>query len=176
MSLSLLQRSIACLQGGKPLPEPVRDYILSVLDARHRRPRRTGVQFEPIFSPAKKLKKELDRLFSLFIRQRDSDPDTGIGRCVTCGVPRHWREMDCGHYCPRQDLNTRWDEKNCALQCGRCNGFRGGEAEKFAEAIDKRYGNGTAELLRAKSKMKVKMDRHKLQIWIDHYKKLVREP
>lgn len=170
MSQSILQRSIAVLTARSPITDPVRGYLLEVLEKRrHKRIRRS---LEPKSLPVARLKRELDRVFSLYIRQRDCD-ENGIGRCITCGHPGHWKTMDCGHYCPRQDLNTRWDEKNCALQCGRCNGFRGGEAELFAKEIDKKYGNGTSELLRAKSKISLKLGRHALRMWIDHYKKLV---
>jgi hypothetical protein len=80
-----------------------------------------------------------------------------------------------GHFQPRQDLNTRWDERNVHPQCGACNGFRGGEQVKMAEYIDKTYGKGMADVLRAKARRPLKLDRYKLQIWIDHYKKLIGE-
>ncbi len=169
MSHSLLQRAIACIQTGRnPLPEGVRDYILEVLERRHHKPRRTTTKFRAALNPVPALKKELDRLFSIFIRTRDSD-ENGMGRCCTCGHPGHWKTMDCGHFMPRQDLNTRWDEKNCALQCGSCNGFRGGEQLKFAEYIDARYGAGTADLLRAKARVKKRFDRHALSLMIRVY-------
>ncbi len=114
------------------------------------------------------LKKQLDTVFSTFIRQRDSN-DNGIGTCVTCGRTGRWQDMDCGHYQPRQDLNTRWTEHNCHLQCKPCNGFRGGEAEKMAAYIDKTYGKHTALALQAKAKVKCRLDRHKLKLWITHY-------
>ncbi len=121
------------------------------------------------------LKKELDRVFSIFIRTRGAD-ENGMAPCVTCGYTARWQEMDCGHYQPRQDMNTRWDEKNCHVQCARCNGFRGGEAEKMAAYIDKTYGHLTALALQAKAKVKCRLDRHKLKIWIQHYKKKIGEP
>jgi 5-methylcytosine-specific restriction endonuclease McrA len=116
-----------------------------------------------------KLKKELDRVFSIFIRERDSS-EYGIGKCVTCGLTKHWREMDAGHYVPRQDLATRWDEKNVHIQCKKCNGFRGGEPEKMAAYIDAYYGSGESEELKAKSKDKFRPSRDWMQSKIKHYK------
>jgi hypothetical protein len=116
-----------------------------------------------------KLKKELDRVFSVFIRERDSN-EYGHGSCVTCGLNKHWREMDAGHYMPRQDLATRWDEKNVHLQCKKCNGFRGGEPEKMAAYIDSYYGPKESEYLRVTAKGKFRPSRDWMQSKIKHYK------
>ncbi len=120
------------------------------------------------------LKKELDRVFSLFIRQRDSGPD-GIAKCSTCDYRARWQEMDAGHYVPRQDMNTRYDEKNVHIQCKSENAFRGGVPEKMAVYIDKKYGAGTAEILRAKGKIKTRIDRNKFKIWIKYYRERIKE-
>lgn len=122
-----------------------------------------------------KLKKELDRVFSIFIRTRDCGLSL-YGMCRTCrNTYPSWKEMDAGHYVPRQDLATRWDEKNVHLQCKRCNGFRGGEPEKMAAYIDSFYGPGTAESLRAQSKRPFKLSRSWLEGKIKEYKGKIRE-
>ena len=120
------------------------------------------------------LKKELDRVFSIFIRTRDSN-EYGIGRCVTCGYPSLWQKLDAGHYVPRQDLATRWDERNVHPQCKKCNGFRGGEPEKMAAYIDETYGAGAAEQLRTKATGKFKLDRQWLEMKIKYYKGVINE-
>lgn len=129
-----------------------------------------GVKLETL----PKLKKELDRVFSIFIRSRDA-LQVNIGVCVTCGHIAAWREMDCGHYIPRQDLSTRWEEKNCHLQCKSCNGFRGGEAEKMAAYIDRRYVSGTAIYLRQLAKITFRPSRDWLKSRITYYKKQIGE-
>jgi Bacteriophage Lambda NinG protein len=116
-----------------------------------------------------KLKKELDRVFSIFIRERDSN-EYGHGSCVTCGLNKHWREMDAGHYMPRQDLATRWDEHNVHLQCKKCNGFRSGEPEKMAAYIDSYYGHAESERLRVVAKRKFRPTRDWMQYKIQQYK------
>ena len=118
------------------------------------------------------LKKELDRVFSIFVRLRDSDP-TGIGACRTCGRTGHWTDMDAGHYVPRQDLIHRWNPKNVHLQCKPCNGFRGGEPEKMAEYIDRTYGKGTARGLKDTVWMKFRYDRHWMRQGIAEYSSLI---
>ena len=117
-----------------------------------------------------KLKKELDKVFSIFIRKRDSNGE--IGRCVTCGRVALWMTMDCGHFVPRQHLATRWDEDNCYLQCKRCNGFEGGKQVEMAEYINLIHGTGAAEELKANGKKKFKLWRFWLEGKIEHYKKL----
>lgn len=91
------------------------------------------------------LKKKLDKVFSEFIRLRDSD-ENGYVRCCTCGVVKFWREVDNGHGITRGELATRFDERNCMTQCKRCN-MRGGEQYLFSQEVDRRFGEGTWEEL-----------------------------
>lgn len=100
------------------------------------------------------LRKKADRLFSLFIRKRDSN-ENGIGKCITCGRVGHFKEMDCGHYIKRQHLSTRYDEKNCNMQCKRCNAFEQGMNEVYKKEIDKKWGQGISDLLELKKHNKI---------------------
>ena len=93
------------------------------------------------------LKGKLDRLFSEYIRRRDAD--AGYCRCVTCGKVQHWKEMDAGHFVPRDRIATRWDERNVHAQCRECNRFRSGQQFGHGRAIDRMYGSGTADRLMA---------------------------
>jgi len=120
------------------------------------------------------LKKELDEVFSIFIRRRDSNVSSNYSQCVTCGVVRDWRELQAGHYRVRQDLATRWDERNVHSQCGACNGFRGGEPEKMAAYIDGIYGDGTAANLREQAKSSFKPNRQWYEMKIKHYREIIK--
>ena len=63
-----------------------------------------------------KLKKELDKWFSLFIRLREATDNEGLVQCVTCGVVRHYKDgMQNGHFQSRKHLSTRFDEENCQI-------------------------------------------------------------
>jgi len=75
--------------------------------------------------------KKLDKVFSQYIRLKDAD-HAGYVSCFTCGVSKHWKEVDAGHFQSRGKYATRWNEENVRNQCKRCNGFRGGEQYQFA--------------------------------------------
>ena len=109
-------------------------------------------------SKNKKLsKKKADTYFAKYIRFRDQDKG-----CCTCGkhIGSYYSdgdlvvEGDCGHFITRENETTRYDEKNCALQCHHCNRFKGGKQYEFSIYIDKRWGKGTAEKLLIQSKMR----------------------
>jgi len=78
-----------------------------------------------------KLKKELDRIFSLFIRYKYADKN-GYVRCYTCDTIKPVKEMQCGHWIPRNILGTRFSEKNCRPQCVGCNMFNRGRPDVFS--------------------------------------------
>ena len=88
----------------------------------------------------KALEKRLDEVFSEYIRRRHADKD-GIVECVTCGKKDHWKSMDAGHFWKRQYRATRWHPCNAAVQCARCNRFRGGAEAEHATYILKTYGD-----------------------------------
>ena len=119
-----------------------------------------------------KLKKELDKWFSLFIRLRDAT-DEGLCQCFTCGKVGHYKSggMQNGHFQSRRFMATRYSEDgNCEVQCVACNMFRGGEQYKFALALDSKYGEGTAEELEFLSRLIVKFTRSDYEEKIVYYK------
>lgn len=116
----------------------------------------------------------LDKAFSLFIRERDTDAQ-GYGRCCTCGKTIHLKEGHCGHFISRRHLATRWDEENCALQCAGCNLFNQGRQFEFSRYIDKKYGQGTADKILARSRMTKKYGKFEFDILKRHYSELVKE-
>ena len=120
-----------------------------------------------------KLKKELDKWFSLFIRLRDAT-DEGLCQCFTCGKVGHYKRMQNGHFQSRRFMATRYSEDgNCEVQCVACNMFRGGEQYKFSLNLDAKYGAGTAEELEFLSRMVVKFTRVDYEDNIRYYKSAV---
>jgi len=93
----------------------------------------------------KGLVRKLDKVFSLYIRKRLAKND--IVECVTCGVKKHWKEVDAGHFCSRRHYSTRWVTHNVHVQCKSCNGFHAGQNYLMGKYIDKTYGEGTADEL-----------------------------
>ena len=85
-----------------------------------------------------KLVKEADRVSSLYVRERDRGKP-----CITCWV--EWNESHQNwHFASRRHLNTRWIEKNQHGQCCKCNCWGAGEQYLYSVAIDRLYGEGTA--------------------------------
>lgn len=115
------------------------------------------------------LVKELDRVFSIFIRQRGMDA-RGFNRCYTCGTRAHWSDLQCGHFISRRHYPTRWDEKNCKPQDAKCNIFNQGNAPVFAANLIEEYGASILNLLLAKKNNLMKITNTELEILIDDYK------
>ncbi len=120
-----------------------------------------------------KLKKELDKWFSLYIRLRDAN-DYGLVQCFTCGCIKQYNKgMQCGHFQSRSHLATRFDEQNCQAQCVSCNMFKQGEQYKFSLQLDGKYGEGTAEELMFLAKSSLKITRAEYKEKISYYKNAV---
>ena len=119
-----------------------------------------------------KLKKELDKWFSLFIRLKDAT-DEGLVQCITSGRTYHYKNIHAGHFISRRHLATRWCELNVAPQSAADNLFGQGEQYKFGLALDNKYGEGTAEELQYKSRQTIKMSRIDYEEKISYYKDLV---
>ena len=121
-----------------------------------------------------KLKKKLDKIFSEFIRRRNAD-HLGRVKCFTCGVEKHWKEQQAGHFQSRSHHSTRWDDVNVQVQCVKCNMYRQGEQYKFGMYLDQRFGDGTAEELENRAKTIVKLNRVDYEEAIERYKQKIRE-
>lgn len=113
-----------------------------------------------------KLKKELDSVFSKYIRHKYSK--NGLNSCFTCGVVKPSKEMQNGHFQSRKHLSTRWDEKNCRVQCIGCNVFRYGMQYAFGKKLEKEGID--VEALIFKSRQLQKFNNVELQEMIIEYK------
>lgn len=91
-----------------------------------------------------KLKKKLDAVFSLYIRHKYAQD--GMVRCYTCSVSKPIKEIQNGHFVPRNILATRFLEDNCRPQCVGCNMFQRGRPDEFAAKLE-REEKGTVERL-----------------------------
>ena len=120
-----------------------------------------------------KLKKELDKWFSLFIRLRSADY-VGFVRCYTSGRLYHYKDIHAGHFISRKCLATRWCEINVQPQSVADNLFGQGEQYKFSKALDAEYGEGTAESLQIKSRQIQKFSRADYEEKISYYKEAVK--
>lgn len=118
-------------------------------------------------SEHQKLIKLLDKEFSIFIRKRDKDKG-----CITCGIKKDWKLMDCGHYLRRGLMATRWNERNTAMQCKKCNGWNEGEKDIFRKKLVEMYGLPFVELIESERYKPAHISTNELKIMILHYRKL----
>ena len=102
-----------------------------------------------------KEQKRLDDLFSRYIRNRDCP--NGFGRCISCGAVVTPKNGDCGHYIPRQHIATRYDPKNCHIQCRKCNRMKDGNIEGYTKGLIRKYGEGIIDELNAKRHSTMKL-------------------
>lgn len=121
--------------------------------------------------PIKKLIKELDTEFSIFIRTREAD-ENGETKCFTCSKVAHWKTMDCGHYESRSHKSLRWSEINCHVQCKGCNIFKKGNYPAYALKMQETYSEGVLERLHYTALARYKIDRSSLEFLIQKYKAL----
>ena len=121
-----------------------------------------------------KLKKELDTIFSVYIRLREAN-EYGYCQCFTCGVVRHYKDgMQNGHFQSRKHLSTRFSEDgNCEVQCVSCNIFGSGQQWKFGMNLDAKYGEGRAVELEFLARTTLKISSAEYEEKISYYKNLV---
>jgi hypothetical protein len=125
-------------------------------------------------SARQKLVKELDKVFSLFIRMRASD-ENGYATCFTCGQVKKWKEGDAGHFISRGAYSTRWNETNVQFQDKKCNIFQSGQQYLFSVALNRLHGEGTADALYVLSKQTRKYSTGELRAMIEIYKTKVED-
>lgn len=117
----------------------------------------------------KKLVKELDKVFSLYIRLRNVDQN-GMVKCFTSGKIMWPEQSQCGHFISRRHYATRWDEINCQVQSVAENMFNQGNGPVFGQKLNEKYGAGTVDGLLLKKNNKFKLDFFTLKYLIEEYK------
>lgn len=81
------------------------------------------------------LKKEADRVFSIYVRLKYSDHN-GYCECFTCYAKKHYKEIQNGHFVSRSHLSLRYDERNCRPQCAGCNIWGRGRPAEFGIRLE----------------------------------------
>lgn len=118
-----------------------------------------------------KLKKELWKLVSEYIRRSQSD-ENGIGTCISCGSRKHWKMMDAGHFIPQSAGDAlRFEEINIHIQCKVCNIWNK-EMGKigYANFMVKKYGKEVVDELDQRRRKIKKFTRPELEELIETYK------
>ena len=124
------------------------------------------------------LKKDLDAVFSKYIRWYYADAN-GLVECYTCGVVKHVKEMQNGHFQSRKHTSTRWLHTkhitNCMPQCVKCNIYSEGEKWIFGNKLVSEYGQDAVDELIRESNKSVKLSKGDLIELIEHYKESLKK-
>lgn len=122
-----------------------------------------------------KVWKEMSR----FVRMRDAwEYSKGdVVKCCTCSHVAHWKELQGGHFVSRRHKATKFNERNVHAQCGGCNAkhMGGGKEWEHGQYIDRRYGKGTAELLKHASTQMVKRTVFEMEQLYEYFREKVKE-
>ena len=133
----------------------------------------------------KTTKAKLVKLFSEFIRLRDSN-EHGLGQCISCGkFITVWYKYDgikfkqqahAGHYYSRGASKALYfDEKNVNLQCVECNSFKEGNKQGYARGLIRKYGDGILDLLEIKAGNSCRLTEVELQLLIRDYEHKIKK-
>ena len=123
-----------------------------------------------------KLKRKLDKIFSEYIRKRDSDY-RGYCNCISCSkeYPAFGGKIHAGHLFSRRFLSIRYSEQNVNAQCSYCNTFLNGNQIKAARGVERKWGKGVVEDLESRMNVVVKLSRIDYEEAIEYYKKKIKE-
>lgn len=85
--------------------------------------------------------------FAKYIRLRDAQT---WGKCISCGKPKTFEELDAGHFAPARDcgLGLLMDALNVNGECFYCNQWNPTHLWGYEKNLDIRYGTGIAESLK----------------------------
>jgi hypothetical protein len=91
------------------------------------------------------LKEKAWKCISLFIRRNGADCN-GINSCYTCGVRKHYKELNAGHF---HHNKLDFDTRNLKPQCVHCNKFLRGNLAVYATHLMEELGEeGMKQLLK----------------------------
>ena len=107
---------------------------------------------------SRKLIKKADRVFSKYIRLRDSED--GFFICCSCGQRKPFEQADAGHFINRRWMALRYDERNR---------FDEGNMVGYTRFMLKTYGEGIVDLLES-MKTPYKWTDGELEILIKYWK------
>lgn len=112
--------------------------------------------------------KKLDKVFSLYIRLRDTMPG-GYFRCISCGQVKPFRMADCGHYHSRRNMSVRYDEDNAHAECSYCNRFKSDHLIGYRENLIRKIGQQRFDFLAWKANRTKKYTDFELNELIKYY-------
>jgi hypothetical protein len=124
---------------------------------------------KPKKKPLAKLKADLWRLFSIHLRVSYADKN-GFSTCYTCGIKKHYRELQCGHGISGRGNAILFDKRICRPQCPQCNIFKHGNYQVFVPKLCKEIGVDLYQEIEKSSHKPVKLSRNWLESEIERLK------
>lgn len=121
------------------------------------------------------LMKELDAVFSRWVRISNSDPE-GYASCFTCGYRAHYKKLQNGHYISRYYKKYRFDERNCRVQCSMCNMWKSGDLATYRQNLVKEIGLAEVESMESDFKELFRLEKEFLRENIAKYNALLLSP
>lgn len=100
------------------------------------------------------------KLFSEKVRRGEAD-SRGYVKCVSCGITKHWKEGDAGHWPSIAGRNNSilFEKRGVHFQCKQCNIFKSGNPLGYDEYMKKRYGRKVMDELIKLKRQTVKYDK-----------------
>lgn len=116
--------------------------------------------------------KQLDNIFSTYIRLRDSNKE-GVVVCPLCWARVNWKQAQNMHFITRWCWKYRYDEDNCHAGCMRCNVILHGNYIIYTRWMQNNYGiKKVDEMIRNKIWI-YKIPTPELQKQIEYYTRRV---
>lgn len=118
--------------------------------------------------------KELDTVFSQYIRLRDSDAG-GTVTCFITGERIFWKDADAAHWIKRGNMSMRYNERNVHATTIESNRFDPDHDELYTRRMVDRYGIIGCGNLKMLSIGLQKFTRPELEEMISDYKEKVKQ-
>lgn len=114
------------------------------------------------------LVKELDAIFSRYIRLRDADKN-GICTCITCWDKKPRKEMHNTHFISRSNYKYRRSVVNCFAWCYKCNVILHWNYISYTLVMVRKYGEGIVREMQEDKEL-VKISTPEIREMIEKYK------
>lgn len=85
------------------------------------------------------VKKKAHELLQRLVRMKAADKN-GYAQCVSCGVVKHYKQLDGGHFISRTYSFHSMREENVHPQCKHCNRFFSKSHDDYRRYMVEMYG------------------------------------
>lgn len=119
--------------------------------------------------------KKLDKIFSLYIRLRDSRKyQYKYFRCISCGKVKEFAQADAGHYMSRKHLATRFNELNVHSECRMCNRFISDHLVGYRRNLVAMYGEQKVSMIEYLARQPFKLNTFEIEQMITFFSAIVK--